>query len=90
MASEGATGFCSERCLMWDFFGVPALEVDDMISEIRENQRRQSVSAGWESAPAYPAFKGGWWKEEVREALALLRITCNDIRSFRRESADHA
>ena len=83
MASEGVTGFCSERCLMWDFFGVPVLKTGDLIKEIRQNQQRQSVPNGWEPPPAYPALSGGRWQTEIREALALLRITCNDIRTAR-------
>jgi hypothetical protein len=78
MESEGQTGYCSERCLMWDFFGVPALKEDGFITEIRQNQRRQTVPDGWTPPEAYPALSGGTWQKEIREALALLKITCNE------------
>jgi hypothetical protein len=84
MQSEGATGYCSERCLMWDFFGVPVLEEDALISEIRQNQRQQTTDRA-ERPKAYPALSGGPWQQEVREALALLKITCNEIRDASHE-----
>lgn len=81
MAQEGATGYCSERCLMWSFFGVPVLEEGNLIIEIRQNQRRQTVPNDWTPHEGYPALSGGPWQSEIREALALLRITCQEIRS---------
>jgi hypothetical protein len=64
---------------MWDFFGVPALKENDFVAEIRKNQR--STTAGRTERPeAYPALSGGPWQKEIREALALLKMSCNEIR----------
>lgn len=71
MPEEGATGFCSERCLNWDFFGVPALERDDFLSEIRENQRRTEMPDDWARPSAYPGLDDEFCRE-ITEAIGLL------------------
>lgn len=78
MAKESATGYCSERCLMWDFFGVPALKEQDFIAEIRANQNGDPRT---HSVEAYPGLFTDEEERTIVEALALLKITCNEIRS---------
>jgi len=78
MASSGVTGYCSERCLNWEFFGVPALKRDDFIAEIRRNQERQTAPKGWTPPPAYPGF-GERFRKEVTEGIALVLKTRQDI-----------
>jgi len=80
LADSGTTGYCSERCLNWQFFGVPALKRDDFIAEIRRNQQRQTAPDGWTPPPAHPEFDKRF-REEVTEALALLKDTCDKIRA---------
>jgi len=76
----GATGYCSERCLHWSFFGVPALEEQPFLDEIRRNQGLRAAPDGWTPPPAYPEFDKRF-REEVTEALALLKDTCDKIRA---------
>lgn len=76
----GVTGYCSERCLHWDFFGVPALKEKPFLKEIRRNQGLRTAPDGWAPPPAYPAF-GERFRQEVTEALALLKETCGEIRT---------
>lgn len=79
MDSEGATGYCSPRCLNWDFFGVPVLEQSDFIKEVRRNQGLTETPDGWERPPAYPEL-GARFEKEITEALALLKSTCDRLK----------
>jgi hypothetical protein len=81
MRSEGETGYCSPRCLNWDFFGVPALKESDFIKEVRRNQALTETPDGWERPPAYPEL-GARFEKEITEALALLKNTCNSLRTI--------
>lgn len=69
MTDAGRTGYCSERCLLWDVLGVPALKEDDFIDEILTNQRRAAAPEGWAPPRPYPALEEypAW-----REARPLL------------------
>jgi hypothetical protein len=79
MGSEGATPYCSERCLLWDTFGVPALHEDALITEMLMNQRCQQAPDGWTARPAYPELDEyvAWRenKEVVIRAAALTTST---------------
>ena len=78
MDSEGATGYCSERCLMWDFFGVPALKEDDLVDEIRGNQNGHPRT---ETVRAYSGLMTEDEERLVARALAELKFACGDLRS---------
>lgn len=80
MDAPGTTGFCSERCLQWSFFGVPALKEGDFIREIRHNQARKTENPEWTPPKAYPDLFSEEERKEIIEALALLKITCDAIR----------
>lgn len=79
LADDGETGYCSERCLHWSFFGVPALKQPEFLREIRRNQSLDTVPDGWTPPPAYPEF-GDRFRSEVTEALALIKRECDRLR----------
>jgi len=79
MASEGATGYCSERCLMWDFFGVPALKEDALVKEIRANQ---NGSPRKDSVRAYPGLMTPGQEQTLAHLLGQLKITCDELRRY--------
>jgi len=76
MQSPGATGYCSERCLLWDQLGVPALREDKLITEMLLNQRCTKAPDGWTASPAYPRLDEyrvwQYAKPTVLTALATL------------------
>lgn len=78
----GKTEFCSERCLAWSFFGVPALREEELIREIRKNQTTDELPSDWERPMPYPGF-GKKFQGVIVDALAELRQTCNQIRKDR-------
>jgi hypothetical protein len=80
LQNEGATGYCSERCLHWDFFGVPALKRDGFLQEMRRNQALTKAPDGWTPPPACPDFDEQF-RKEVTEALALLKQECDRLRA---------
>jgi hypothetical protein len=82
MDEPGTTGYCSPRCLNWDFFGVPALKQDLFAREVRQNQDRKTAPNGWSPPPAYPEL-GDDWQREITEALALLEHSCTLLRQDR-------
>jgi hypothetical protein len=73
---ESATGYCSERCLCWDFFGVPALKRQDFLEEMRANQRRREPTG---RRPR--TYEGLFTQEEERvlsDAIAHLKMYRSD------------
>lgn len=73
---RGSTDYCSERCLTWAFFGVPVLKEGELIQEIRENQRRETLPNDWERPRPYPRF-GEVYQQRLAAALAELKSVCN-------------
>lgn len=80
MDSEGATGYCSPRCLNWEFFGVPALKEREFIREVRRNQNLHETPDGWTRPPAYPKLSDRF-EREITEALALLKRSCDRLKA---------
>lgn len=80
MHEEGETGYCSPRCLQWDFFGVPALKQDEFLREMRRNQSRETVQTDWKPPKGYPAL-GDTFEKEATEALAVIKSICEEIRA---------
>ena len=80
MPKKGETGYCSERCLHWDFFGVPALEEKSFLREMRRNQQLEEIPNGWTSPAAYPEF-GEAFCHEVTRSLAVLKDSCDFLRT---------
>jgi len=78
MQSEPATGYCSERCLMWDFFGVPRLKRDAFLKEMRGNQRGNPRT---EEVRAYPGLLTCSQEQNMARVLAQLKFVCDEIRS---------
>lgn len=78
--NPGRTGYCSERCLHYDFFGVPALKQEWFLREMRQNQQLRSVPPDWSKPTVYPELSNRW-RKEVTEALALLKIECDRLKS---------
>ena len=76
MPKPGETGYCSERCLHWDFFGVPELRKGHFLREMRHNQQLEQIPDGWAPPPAYPEFSEGFCRS-VTNALAELKDACN-------------
>jgi len=76
MPEPGQTGYCSERCLHWDFFGVPVLEEKSFLREMRRNQALEEIPDGWTPPPAYPGLSGDFCREVTR-ALAQLKESCD-------------
>lgn len=76
LAREGRVPYCSERCMTYDFFGVPALKQSEVMREIVANQRRREAPEGWTPKEAYPALRGyaAWEeaREHIIESLALI------------------
>ena len=81
MDTPGHTGYCSERCFLWDTFGVPALKEDALVGEILANQRRRHAPDGWTPKTAYPRLgEYAAWQEAqplIIESLALIQTLCN-------------
>lgn len=82
---QGQTEYCSERCLAWAFYGVPALKEDELVREIRKNQQRTTLPSDWQRPMPYPIL-GEKFQREIIEALALLKDTCNHIRQTDEQS----
>jgi len=79
MEREAATGYCSERCLMWDFFGAPALKEDALVKEIRANQNGRPRT---ESVRAYPGLMTPEQEQSLAWVLGQLKITCDELRRY--------
>jgi len=78
MSEEGATGYCSERCLMWDFFGAPALKKTDLVKEMRANQNGDPRT---EPVRAYPGLLTEQQEQTLAQVIGRLKIVCDEIRS---------
>ena len=72
MGAPGKTGYCSERCLLWTFFGVPALHRREFAREQRVNRRRKTVPDDWTPPHAYPGV--GDAKHEKEAAQSIYRL----------------
>jgi len=78
MDDPGQTGYCSERCLHWDFFGVPALKENELVAEMRGNQN----GSPREGRPAaYPDLFTDEERRLITETLALLKIESDHLRN---------
>jgi len=76
MEPVGQTPYCSERCLLWDTFGVPALKEDDLIAEMLRNQRRRKGPEDWTPQPAYPELdEYVAWRENKQLVIDAAALT---------------
>lgn len=70
MQTQGRTPFCSERCMMFDFYGVPILREKEMTRTVIRNTRRRTVPDGWTPPRAYPDLD----IDAIRDAVATTYI----------------
>lgn len=78
MLTESETGYCSPRCLCWDFFGVPALKEKDFLKEMRANQHCQEPRK-----KQMRAYDGLFEEEEEKVlvgAIAQIKMSCDLLR----------
>lgn len=79
LQGRGQTGYCSERCLAWDFFGVPTLKEGALVKEIRRNQQRDTLPDDWKRPMPYPGF-GEEYQRTLVGALGALKQACDQVR----------
>lgn len=69
MSAPSRTGYCSERCLLWSFFGVPALRRRTFLKEQRRNRALRAKPAGWTRPVAYPDLGSKPTEPELTRAV---------------------
>jgi len=67
---HGRTGYCSERCMVYDFFGVPALRQRAFLRYRAKNLQRMTVEDP-QITDAYPGLDG-FPDGKIIRALALI------------------
>ena len=81
LPDEARLDYCSERCLLWSFFGVPALHRADFQREQVKNRRLTKPPERSEHPTAYPDLGPQRREPTATRVIAELIQIRNEIQS---------